>query len=157
MAKRETTYMSVPVEIAEKLKELTEIEAMAQVIDEQFRASKQEIANNLGTLDEEVLIYKSLMIKARNEFEKAANAQIEQSYETWEAIDAKRPWVQEKLRGLVADLKRVTQELEEINSLLGQVDFYRIEKLMSLLGDLERMPEETKNMLSFLMVNYKID
>ncbi len=151
----EKRYIYVPAELAEKIEQADDIAVMGAAVDEYLKNSVKDIAGMLEDLDEQVMIYKGLMAKARSEFRKASDEQIEQSYVTWEEIDKKRPFVSKKVKALVDDLKPVTRELEEINDLLNRMDLSRIERALKLIDELSYAPAETKKMLAFLAENYK--
>lgn len=148
-------YIYVPAELAAKIEQADDVAAMGAAVDEHFKNSVKDIAGLLESLDEEVLIYKGLMAKARAEFRKAADEQISQSYAMWEEVDKQRPSVHAKVKALVADLKPITSELKEIDDLLNRMDLSRIERTLKLINELSYAPDETKKMLAFLAVNYK--
>ncbi len=151
----EMKHVYVPVEIADRLEGLKSVDQMALVVDEYFADSRKEVANQLEDLDEQVLVYKALMIKAKGAFKEASTEMIEQSYQVWEAIDEKRPWVRAKVEQITDELKPIKENLDEIDALLKTLDFYRLEKVMDLLEKIEYVPDETKKMLAFLLNNYK--
>jgi len=148
-------HVYVPAELAAKLEQTDDIAVMSAAVDEYFKNSVKEIAASLESLDNEVAIYKGLMAKARAEFRKASDEQIEQSYATWGEVDKQRPHIQAKVRALVSDLKPITDELNEINDLLNRMDLSRVERTLRLLEELRYAPGETKKMLAFLVANYK--
>jgi septal ring factor EnvC (AmiA/AmiB activator) len=156
MKDKNKRYIYVPTELADKIEQADDIAVMSAAVDEYLKDSVKDIGEMLGVLDEEVQVYKGLMAKARVEFRKASQEQIEQSYATWEEVDKQRPRVQAKVKELVNDLKPLTDELNEINNLLNSMDLSRVERTLKLLNELQYAPDETKKMLVFLVANYKI-
>jgi len=152
---KDKRYIYVPAALAAKIEQADDIAVMGAAVDEYLKDSVKDIGEMLATLDEEVQSYTGLMAKARSEFRKASQEQIEQSYATWEAVDAQLPRVQAKIKALVDDLKPLTTELNEINNLLSSLDLSRVERTLKLLNELQYAPNETKKMVAFLVANYE--
>lgn len=151
------TYAWIPKELAERIEQYDDINQMSAAVDEYFENSSKEIASLLESLDEEVAQYKGLMAKKRAAFRKETEKQLEMSYKLWEELDEKRPWIQERVKSLAAELAPISKELERVDAQLKNLNTHRLKDAIDLVDRLSMLPERSKDMMSFLMNNYRRD
>jgi len=118
-------------------------------------SSKQDFKGNLDNLEEDIAIYTGLMLKVKQAFEKAKDEQLSASYALWEKFDKELPYVSEKIEKIIATLNPLQAKLETLNVLLGKVNTWNIEKLGSSIDTLANLYGKNKDMVKFLITNFK--
>jgi len=79
----EREFVYVPKSLAKKIKELEDGKVKEDLILEYLDKSRKEVKANLETLEDDVIQYQGIMIKAKQTFEKAKNEQLTASYDLW--------------------------------------------------------------------------
>ncbi len=127
---------------------------MEKYIDE----SKNEWKLSFESLEEDLLMYRGLMVKTKKAFEAAKNEQCEAAYALWEKIDAEVPRTQEKIDNLIKLFDPLEKKLDKLNSSLAKIDTYQIERFTELVSKLDSILSckgQTNDMMVFLMENFK--
>lgn len=117
--------------------------------------SKREFKNNFENLDEDVAIYKGLMLHVKQAFEKAKTEQLEASYGLWEEFDKEMPNVKEKTQKLIDMLDPLTKKLAEVDGFMNKIRTYDFEKLIEVIEKFAGLYGQNRHMLEFLIQNYK--
>jgi len=155
----------VDEDFAKKYKELKsdagqrkeQIEALNGYIQTVTKESKEEFRSNLDCLDEDVAIYKGLMINVKQAFEKAKNEQLSASYELWERFDKEIPFVENKINSLIKSLDPLVKQLEKVNSLMGKIQTWNIDTVFESIRKISELYGKNKEMVQFLMENFKTE
>lgn len=146
----------VPKELAEKINELGEGLTKENLVLSYIEQAKRDIQGELDSLDESILLFRGMMVKARQDFEKAKNAELEANYAVWENSEKDFEAMREKAKCMVETLKPLKEELQEVCDLLNRIDKWGIEGFLELLKKLnQNFYGETKEMLQFLLNNWK--
>ena len=150
----------VPKELAEKIKAYNDpfhdkvVNLMEKYIDE----SKDEWKINLKLLEEDLVMYRGLMVKTKKEFEKAKNEQCSAAYELWGKFEKDLPKTQEKIDKAVKLLNPLEEKLNTIVTSIKQINTFDIERLVKLISKLDSIlacSGATNDIMMFLMNNYK--
>jgi len=150
----EKTHVYLPVSLAKKVKEL---ENSDNFVLEYIERSKKSMMANLDSMDEEVLMYKANMVKARKEFGAAVEEMLAADYKVWEKFDEDRKSTYGMAKQMVESLQPLKAELESIKKLMDSINTWRANDLLELLQAINSnaVNGETRNMMKFLMENYK--
>ena len=117
--------------------------------------SRKEFKNNFESLEEDVAIYTGLMLKVKQAFEKAKNEQLNASYELWEKIDGEIPSIRKKTEKIISEINPLIEKLKEIESLMGKINTYDLDKFISSISTLANLYGTQKEMIEFLINNFK--
>lgn len=150
----------LPKELAKQVKEVIDDKQKEKLIAGFIEESKREIQSNLDELDESVIRYKGLMIKAKMAFEEAKSEQLSASYDLWDKFEKELPKVTEKVEKVKAQVEPLKKQMEEITKLMDGIRKYDVEKLLELVRELNSYLEyngETAKILRFLFTNYKLE
>jgi len=118
------------------------------------KASRDDFKANLQCLDEDVAIYKGLMISVKQAFETAKDEQLKDSYALWEKFDKDLPNIREKTTEVIETLNPLVDQLTKINELLGKIQIWDFEKLIKTVENLSSLYGESKDMIEFLVNHY---
>jgi len=153
----EKEFVWLPKSIAKKLKDIEKPESAlsAEIINEYIKDVKTSMRVEVESLDEDVQIFKGLMIQARQRFEDAKNAQLEASYKLWEDFEAKLPGLEEKVDIAIRKLKPLEIKCNELSEIMQKIDSFKIERLAEAIAKLSTLYEENQKMVNFLICNYK--
>lgn len=127
---------------------------MEKYIDE----SKDEWKLNFESLEEDLLMYRGLMVKTKKAFEAAKNEQCEAAYELWEKIESEIPRTKDKIDNLVKLFDPLEKKLDKLDNSLAKIDTYQIERFTELVAKLNSILSckgQTNDMMVFLMENFK--
>lgn len=158
MPEKEKEFVYLPKELAEKIKQIQDSKVIESIIIDYIDESKREIQANLENLDDDVIKYKGLMLKAKKAFEDAKNEQLTASYALWEKFEDERPNTTEKIESIVNLLNPLVNKLEEVNSLMAKVNLYDLEKFLKILSEISNLVGyngQTAELLKFLFENFK--
>lgn len=117
--------------------------------------SKEEFRANLDSLDEDVAIYKGLMLNVKQAFEKAKIEQLSTSYEMWEKFEKEMPGIKEKTQKMVNILNPLSEKLKEIDGFMKTIRTYEFEEMIKVIEKFAGLYGNNKNMMEFLIKNYK--
>lgn len=143
---------------AEEFKRLDSVEAQAELVMEVIRRKKKDFTDEQAMLDDDILQFKAVCLKHRQELEKVYDEQAKKLEELWKTqgdISHKVSTHARQVAGEVAPL------MEEVQNLAGQVDrlrsalnslhIYVPENLVKIAETVSQMDEKTKEVLSVLL------
>lgn len=163
MSKDGQELIWVDKEFAERVKKLETDKATREqqlkVFDEYIAkvndSIRRDFKSNLESIEEDAAIFMGLMLKTRQTFEKAKQEQLVGTEEIWENIEKEIPSMRVRTQKLIDTLKPLKDELNEINGLLGKISTYNIDKLGQSVALLGNLHGKNKDMVEFLMLNFK--
>lgn len=117
-------------------------------------ATKEEYQASLDSMNEDAVMYSGLLIQVRKEFEKVKNEALSSFYGLWEEYDKDKSNVIKKVDDINASLDPLLKNIESINRQIGSIDIYKFEKLFEFICRFNRMSDETKAVLKFLIDNF---
>lgn len=148
----------LPVDVIAEIKKYedpTSVECK-KIIDKYIEKLKSEYEENLRQVDEEVAVYRGLMIQAKNSFQKAVQEQLEANYAIWEQFDQQSTDMQKKVDALVNKLKPLKDAFEQIERQINRFDRHGIDSFTQSVDNLARaMNGPAKEMIQFLVDNFK--
>ena len=150
----------VPKELADKVKAYNDpfSDEVVALMEKYIDQSKDEWKINLESLEEDLLMYRGLMVKTKKEFEATKKEQCSAAYELWEKIEADVPKTKEKIDNLIKLFDPLEKKLDRLNSSLAKIDTYQIERFAELVSKLDSILSckgQTNDMMVFLMENFK--
>jgi hypothetical protein len=151
MEEEEKDLVWLPKNLCKKIKELEDTD---KFILDYIEESKKDIQLNIEAFDEEILIYKGLMAKARQGFLEAKTEALETNYAIWDSFDKESKNIYDKSSKLKDSLGPLTQELEKINGLIDKVRTHRIDELMSTIEKFNSLYGQNKEVFEFLLNNF---
>lgn len=119
--------------------------------------SKNEWKISLESLEEDLLMYRGLMVKTKKEFEAAKNEQCSAAYELWEKIEKEVPKTEAKIDNLIKLFDPLEKKLDKLNNSLAKINTYQIERFSELVAKLDSILSckgQTNDMMVFLMENF---
>jgi len=142
---------------AKKLEALKEGD-LENFIFEYIQQSKRELSIQLDEMDEDIIQYKAAMIDARKKFKAAKEEMLEANWAMWEEFDEQKKSIRSKAEEVVEELKPLTGELSKISLMMNSIKQWEIERFLKMLNAIgEHLYGENKNIIEFLVKNYKRD
>jgi peptidoglycan hydrolase CwlO-like protein len=150
----------LPKELADKVNAYKDpfSDKVVALMEKYIDDSKNEWKLNFESLEEDLLMYRGLMVKTKKAFQEAKEEQCEAAYELWEKIDAEIPRTDEKIGGLIKLFDPLEKKLDKLNNSLAKIDTYQIERFTELVTKLDSILSckgQTNDMMVFLMENFK--
>lgn len=156
--KEETEYVSVPKSLAQKIKGVKETKVLEEEIRKYIEESKRDLRVNIESLDDDVLMYKASMVKAKNAFEQAKTEQLDASYAMWEKFDEELGQIRKKVAATKDAILPLKQELDDLNKKMASIRTWDLEKILELLKQISYYVDtesDSGKILKFLFENYK--
>lgn len=153
-----TEIVWLPKSLAIKIKELKDGESQSKLIVEYIESMKRELKINIESMDEDVLIFRGLMAKAKQAFKETKETELNSFYELWEKFETDKKKVREFVIAAKAELQPLKLELKEIGNLMDGIDKWKIDNLLETIkkvGEYAYEGSETHKILKFLFDNYK--
>jgi len=154
----ETKLVWLPEELAKKIEAIKDptSEEMLKLINGYIDKTRKNYKENLELLDEDVLMFRGLLVGVKKQYVEALNTQLDSEYELWESIDKQRPRLSEKIKTLTDDLKPLVSALETITGLLAKIRTWEIKELVENVVYLSsHLQGETGEMIRFICTEYK--
>lgn len=139
----------------DKTKRDEQIAMLNDYLDGVKATSRASFKSNLESLDEDVAIYKGLMISVKKAFEAAKNEQLQDSYALWEKFEKEIPDIEGKTAKIIETLDPLVTKLTEVNDLLMKIQIYEFDRLIDTVSKFANTYGESKEMVEFLINNYK--
>ena len=140
-------------------KDKTKNEERLKVFDEYLKKvsdeSRADFRATLEALEEDAAIYTGLMLKVKQAFGKAKDEALAASYAQWEGFDKERSNIHKKIGDVVEMLDPLEKKLNDINTMLAKIQTFNIDKFAESLRALSGLYGEGKEMVSFLIKNFK--
>jgi len=156
-------HIYVDEEFADKFellqKEANTRDQQEKVFNEYFDKLNKKIQSdfqcNLESIEENAAMCTGLMLKVKQAFTKAADEHLKSSYEVWENYDKELPSIKDKTQKMINVLTPLKNEPTEINTLISKINTWDIDKLIKTIGCLSDMYGKNKEMVEFLVNNFK--
>lgn len=138
----------------DKTKREQQIAMFNEYLEGLQKASRDDFKANLQCLDEDVAIYKGLMISVKQAFETAKDEQLRDSYALWEKFEKDMPKVEENINKILKTLEPLAVKLTQINDLLGKIQVWDFEKLIKTVENFSNLYGDSKDMIEFLVNHF---
>lgn len=148
----------LPKELADKVKALDNGDAYESEILKFVDDSRRSLKSDIAVLDEEVLMYRAAMVKAKQALRKAFEEEMQDFEELWATHSDQFVGIRDKAKGVVDQLQPIKKELQDLKALMNDVQTWDVERLLKLLDQVNvyvGQQSDTGNILKFLFDNYK--
>jgi hypothetical protein len=155
---QEKEFVYLPIDLAKKVKGLEDVKEIENEILKYVADSKLSLRQDIANIDDEIVVYKASMIKARQSFKTA----MDEEFAEWEKLWEEKSGLYDKIQAANRKFKDSTsvlkQELDSVKQVMQSIDKWDIE---ALLGTIETISShlsyngETGKILKFLFDNYK--
>ena len=146
----------MPKSLAKRFNEIKDGKLQSDLIIGYIEEVKKDLKVNIECMDEDVLIFRGIMAKAKQAFKDVKDTELKSFYELWEKFESDKKKTKEFVTEAIKELRPLRDELESIKSLMNSIDKWGIENLLSVIEKLgNSLHGETKEMVKFLFDNYK--
>lgn len=151
-----TDLVWLPESLAKKLKEVQDDKLIEDMILEYINETKTYLQTDIKNFEDEVLIYRGSMIKAKQAFKEAKDEQLNAMYALWEKSEKDIEQIRDLVGKAKKELEPLKKELDEIKILMSSIDKFGIQNLLEIIKELNsHYYGETKDIINFLFKNYK--
>lgn len=155
MIEEKTEFIRVPESLAQKIKDLTDTVEIEKEIVAYIEKSKKELHSQLDCFDEDILIFRGQLAKAKQAFKEAQETHYGETYELWENFNKTLPSTKKFIETAVATLDPLKKELNSVNELMNSISRWDLEKILELLDRIGQADPTSREMLKFLFENFK--
>ena len=148
----------LPKSIAAKVKQIETVEDADNMIQEYIKTKRQDFTRELENLDDDVLTFKGVCLRHRQELKKVYDEQANVLDDLWidcgdmgSKIHKHAVAMAAELAPLTAEVKSLKASIEEVKRLIGQVDFYPQQTFIQTVESVARMDDKTKGLLRDLL------
>jgi len=148
----------LPKSVAAKVKLVETVEEADSVIQEYIKTKRQDFTRELENLDDDVLTFKGVCLKHRQELKKVYDEQADLLDKLWEdcgdmgsKIHRHAVAMAAELAPLTAEVKSLKSSIEEVKRLINEVSFYPAQQFVSTVESVARMDDKTKDLLRDLL------
>jgi hypothetical protein len=151
--KREIVWL--PAELAARVKGIQDKNVLEREILAYIDTARKELKSQIECFDDDVLIFRGQLAKAKAAFKEAQEAHYNETYQMWEEFQKTLPQTKDFVQKAVDVLKPLKAELDGVNKLMQTVNHWEIERLIKLLDQVSNANPETQKVLRFLFENFK--
>ena len=156
MEERDLVWL--PKSVAVKVKQIETVEEADSMIQEYIKTKRQDFIRELENLDDDVLTFKGVCLKHRQELKKVYVEQADLLDKLWEdcgdmgsKIHRHAVAMAVELAPLTAEVKSLKSSIEEVKKLIHEVSFYPTQQFVSTVESVARMDDKTKGLLRDLL------
>jgi len=152
----------VQKDLAQKFNNLSSSEEQEKLVTNIINDKKLDITNEMEYLEENLLMFKGVCLKHKNELTKVYNEETSKLEDMYDHVGEMRQGIDKSAKQLtdaliplqktVSDLKN---DMKSISDELKHINVYGIERFLELVDKINAMDEGSKEMLKFLMKEYK--
>lgn len=159
MAEEEREYLSLWVTSKKKkeYEDIMSIRGKEAVVDEFIKDTKNELRFDLEGLDEDLLIYKGLMVKWTRALQDAFKESTGKKEKLWEEFFNVVPKFSEKVEKLKKDLNPVIAIIDNLEKRLNKFDNWNADKLLNLIEKVSSMSEKDIEIVKLIMDNFEFN
>lgn len=151
----------VDKEFAEKYKSIESDEEKSLLFQDYLSKAKEEykaeFKSQLENIEEDLAIHIGLLLKVKQAFEKAKDEQLKASYDLWEKFEKELPNIQEKVKKIEDTVIPLEEKLKVISGSIAKINTWEVERLIDVLARFNSLSDKSKDMMEFLVKNYKGD
>lgn len=151
----EKEYVYIPKVIADKIKGVEDITTIENAIKDYVAQNKKELESYIEGMDEDMIYFRGMMIKARESFKKAKDEELSAYESLWTKFDEDRYEIRKKVTAIKEELTPLISEITELKKLCQSVDSWGIDKLASSVEKVTQLYGTEKQMFEFLVNNFK--
>ena len=140
----------VPKKLKEDWEKAFSEEEQIKIFYKAIEDKKFDIKNEIESLDEQVLIFKGIGLKYKNEFEKVYSEQAQQIEKIWMDFNCGDK-IYKQAKKIKDDLAPISECISSINSTLNNLSIYKIQDLINLIEKFNSMSDKDKELLKLLI------
>lgn len=148
----------LPKSVAVKVKQIETVEEADSMIQEYIKTKRQDFIRELENLDDDVLTFKGVCLRHRQELKKVYDEQANVLDDLWidcgdmgSKIHKHAVAMAAELAPLTAEVKNLKASIEEVKKLIHEVSFYPAQPFVSTVESVARMDDKTKGLLRDLL------
>jgi uncharacterized coiled-coil DUF342 family protein len=146
--------------VPKKLKEDWELafseEEKIKVFYKAIEDKKIDIKTEIESLEEQVLIFKGIGLKYKNELEKVYNEQSQYIEKIWSEFNVGDK-IYKQAKKINNDLAPISEAISNINSNLKGLSIYKVQDLIDLIEKFNSMSDKDKQLFKLLIDKEKED
>ena len=157
-----TDLVWLPVSLVKKIKEIQDSIGIENEIMSYIAETKLDLKQQIESIDDDVLLYRAHMIKTRDAFKKAKNEELEAGYQLWQEFEKELPKTKQFIKEAIdtieplkTEVNNLRTELDNINKIISYINLDRMLGFLTVLKDCNTLINEDKELLSFIINNYK--
>jgi protein gp37 len=156
---KEYVSFYVTPEIAKQLQNLVTSGNERAMVEEVALKLKLDIERELSQLDDDLARYKAACVVFKSSLKDVYGQQQEEIEKVindlWDIMPKVKQETQNMLSKIKQELSPLKEQLSEIKQLTNNIDIYGAERVLELAKTVSNLDTQSKEILSFLMDNYK--
>ena len=144
----------LPKELADKVKDLTDADALNREILNYLEESKADLRITVESIDEDILLYRAKMIQARDAFKKAKDEELDANYKLWEKYEEDIKTTKEYVTSAASLLKELTKEVQELNKAFSVIDTDRALGFLNVLQQIQNFNKDEQGFAKFIISEF---
>jgi hypothetical protein len=144
----------VPVELKEAWDKAGSEEEQTKIFLKAIENKKLDVKCQIESLEEDVLLFKGIGIRYKNELEKVYNEQSTQLEKIWEDFNCGDK-IARQAQKIKSTLSPVIETMKSINKEFDSVSTYKVENLISVIEKFNNMTAADKKLLEILLNSQK--
>jgi hypothetical protein len=154
-SQQETELVWLPKGLAKRVKEVTDAAQIENEVVKFIEETKKDFRQELATFDDDVLMFRGLLIQARQSLKDAYQEHYDLNYKVWESFQDDIKKGKDFAEAATVTLRPVIDSFAELTSLMNSINKWDLEGLLKLMQELNSASAETRTMLRFLMENFR--
>ena len=118
--------------------------------------TKKQMINDVENLDDDLLQYKSFVLRYSREFKKAYDEQSINIEKLWEDCTKPADEVRSKANKIKDEIKGIQKLVDETKEQIKSIDFYGIERVIALIDRFNSMTERDKEIMTRILNNKEV-
>ena len=144
----------LPKELADKVKDLTDTDALNREILKFLEETKADLRVTVESIDEDILLYRAKMIQARDAFKKAKDEELEANYTLWENYESDIKKTREYVKTATDVLKELTKEVQELNRAFSVINTDRALGFLTVLQQIQNFNKDEQSFARFIITEF---
>lgn len=145
----------LPKQLAQKIKDVEDVKKLEAEIISYCQEVEQSLKTDVECMDDTIIQFKANLIKAKTEFKKAKDEELDAMYKLWEDYDVELSKTRKQVETAKASLEPLKKELQEVKSLIQGFDTWGMKDLFETVKNFTDLWGRNKEVFEFLMKNYQ--
>lgn len=143
-------YVQLPKHLYDLIIKEEGRDAQERLFFKEIESRKYDLKNEIENLEEDVLRFKAVGVRYKNNLEKIYNEQYEELEKMWNTMNLEEN-VYAKLKTVNSQMNLFKNSINEINSQIKNVNVYNLEKVIDLVEKFNRFSQDDKDIITYLM------
>lgn len=145
----------LPKQLAQKIKDVEDVKKLEAEIISYCQEVEQSLKTDVECMDDTIIQFKANLIKAKTEFKKAKDEELDAMYKLWEDYDVELSKTRKQVETAKASLEPLKKELQEVKALIQGFDTWGMKDLFETVKNFTDLWGRNKEVFEFLMKNYQ--